>query len=217
MPSVHWFCGALSTLWLCVHDSVIGLSAAAQSSEAMNLRTFVIPLTILAFRSIDQNDPSVQDNVTLLFVVVTIGCVAAYVYIARKISAADDQAPLTYKDKQPFQSGEAPTVTTTNDAYDRGELRELFGKQVLIGLVIAVAVRYYWASLMPMAIQSLSIPMSIYNHNLFKVHVQGQPARNELARPWTKPNPFGDLLGGFGGGGGSADAKASDAKGKKRN
>ena len=179
----------------------------------MNLKTLAVPVTLLMFRSIDQNDPSVQDNVSIAFGVAVTFVIAAYLYLSKKIADKNDETPITYQEpKQPMQQTEGETITTTHRGYDERELKELFGKQAILGLVVALAARYYWAALLPMVIQSISIPMNIYGHNLVKVYVFGEEAKHDLARPWKKPNPFGDMLGGAFGGGGEEESKDKKKK-----
>merc|ERR1719436_2256013 len=79
-----------------------------------------------------------------------------------------------------------PAKEQTAKEYDMEKLKEAV-KQPLIGFLILGGIYYKWGSLMPLVMQVLMTPSTLYEGPLFQIHFLGK----EKKRPFTKPNPFG--------------------------
>lgn len=105
-------------------------------------------------------------------------------------------------------SGEEPKfVATTVKAYDLQKLRELFKAQ-LMGVGMMGVMHIYFKYTNPLLIQSIIPLKGAFEGNLVKIHLLGQPATGELARPWKTS---GGMMGAMSGGEIKTDKKSIEA------
>lgn len=71
-------------------------------------------------------------------------------------------------------------------------MKKIINSTAMTVLIIG-GIHYYKASVMPLLIQSVSMPLNIVSSKLFQVYVLGRPAVGDLARPWKVESPFADL------------------------
>ena len=104
---------------------------------------------------------------------------------------------LKYVEPSPMGSTEEPkVVTTTVHAYDQAQLRGLFKSQ-LMGVGMMGVMHLYFQYTNPLLIQSIIPFKGALEGNLVKVHLFGQPATGDLARPWKAAAGFmGAMQGG---------------------
>lgn len=113
-----------------------------------------------------------------------------------------------YVEPAPMGSGEEPKfVATTVKAYDQQQLKSLFKAQ-LMGVGMMGFMHLYMKYTNPLLIQSIIPLKGAFEGNLIKIHLLGQPATGELARPW-KAN--GGLMGAMQGGEIKTDKKSLEA------
>ena len=102
-------------------------------------------------------------------------------------------------------SGEDPKlVTTTIQEYDNSQLQSAYKAQ-LMGVAMMAFMHIYMKYTNPLVIQSIIPVKGVFEGNLVKVHLFGQPAVGELKRPWKAT---GGMMG-MGGQGGPVTDKAS--------
>lgn len=91
---------------------------------------------------------------------------------------------LKYVEPAPMGSGEdAKLVTTTNQEYDKSQLKALFKSQ-LMGIGMMGVMHLYFKFTNPLLIQSIIPVKGAFEGNLVKVHIFGQAATGDLKRPW---------------------------------
>jgi hypothetical protein len=102
-----------------------------------------------------------------------------------------------YVEPAPMGSGEEPKfVATTVKAYDLAQLRTLFKSQ-LMGVGMMAFMHFYMKYTNPLLIQSIIPLKGAFEGNLVKIHLLGQPATGDLARPWKAAAGFmGAMQGG---------------------
>lgn len=106
---------------------------------------------------------------------------------------------LKYVEPAPMGSTEEPkAVTTTVHAYDLQQLRALFKSQ-LMGIAMMGFMHLYLQYANPLLVQSIIPLKGVFEGNLIKVHLLGQPAAGELKRPWKASAGFMGALQGGGG------------------
>jgi hypothetical protein len=99
----------------------------------------------------------------------------------------DDMTDLTmlkYVEPSPMGSSDEPKlVTTTIHEYDNSQLKQLYKSQ-LMGAAMMAVMHLYFKYTNPLIIQSIIPVKGVFEGNLIKVHLFGQPASGELKRPW---------------------------------
>lgn len=101
-----------------------------------------------------------------------------------------DMTTLKYVEPAPMGTGEeAKPVTTTNMDYDKGQLRQLFRSQ-LMGVGMMGVMHLYMKYTNPLLIQSIIPLKGALESNLVKIHIFGQPATGDLARPFKAGGGF---------------------------
>ncbi|KAF3034304.1 hypothetical protein E8E12_003081 [Didymella heteroderae] len=156
---------------------------------------------ILGFMQISKkipfDDPNVLNGVRALYIVSNIIIAAIYFYVQMQINKKNDMTVVKYVEPAPMGSGEEPKfVATTVKAYDLQQLRALFKGQMM-GVGMMAFMHLYMKYTNPLLIQSIIPLKGAFEGNLVKVHLFGQPATGELARPWKAAGGFmGAMQGG---------------------
>jgi hypothetical protein len=142
-----------------------------------------------------------EDDTNLLYLRIGFGIVQALILLVNvaiyfKINKANNQKKI----KVPVQpswgqqaEGNTEQIMTIKD-YDFGEWKKgLLQNLFVAGLLIFLHVK--WAVYAPLFIQSVSMPMTIYDTPLFKLHILGRPDEGDLQRPFKPPaSPFAGLM-----------------------
>lgn len=109
-----------------------------------------------------------------------------------------DLTTLKYVEPAPMGSAEEPKlVTTTVHAYDLAQLRSLFKGQ-LMGIGMMAFMHGYMKYTNPLLIQSIIPLKGVFEGNLVKIHLFGQPAVGDLKRPFKAAGGLMSALGGQG-------------------
>jgi len=91
--------------------------------------------------------------------------------------------------------------------YDERELRKLRNQMLTRGALV-LAVHWYWAATVPLVIQVVSTPLSLWKEPLVRLYLRGEALR----RPFVAPaNPLQQLFGG-----GSAGEATETTDGSRR-
>ncbi len=115
---------------------------------------------------------------------------------------------LKYVEPAPMGSSEeGKLVTTTIHAYDTAQLKQAFrGQLMAVGMMGFM--HLYMKYTNPLMIQSIIPVKSLFESNLVKIHLYGQPAAGELKRPFKAAAGFMSSLQG---GQTQSDKKAVEA------
>jgi len=152
----------------------------------------VILVMMQASKKIPFDNPLVLLGVRTLYVATNILIVGLYLYVQMQINKKKDLKTLEYVEPAPMGSGEKPRpVITTVQEYDTKQLRSLFKSQ-LMGVAMMCVMHLYFKYTNPLLIQSIIPVKSALEGNLVKIHVFGQPAKDDLERPWKS---VGGLMG----------------------
>ncbi|KAF1823189.1 inorganic phosphate transport PHO88 [Dissoconium aciculare CBS 342.82] len=167
----------------------------------------IILVMMQAAKKIPFEDPNVLNGVRALYILSNVIIFGVYMYTKMQIDKKRDMTVLKYIEPAPMGSTEEPkAVTTTVHAYDSQQLRGLFKSQ-LMGIGMMAVMHLYFAYTNPLLIQSIIPLKGAFEGNLVKVHLLGQPATGDLARPWKAA--AGGMMGMMnpGGAGGAAEIK----------
>lgn len=97
---------------------------------------------------------------------------------------------LKYVEPAPMGSTEeGKLVTTTIHAYDTAQLKQAFRGQ-LIAIGMMGFMHLYMKYTNPLLIQSIIPVKSLFEGNLAKIHLFGQPAAGDLKRPFKQAAGF---------------------------
>jgi len=124
---------------------------------------------------------------------VMAGCVALVVYIyvgIQKNRAQTEEATVMVVNAAPF-SVEPPTETLmTAYRYDLDQLQKAL-QMIVGGCCLAGGMNYYNGLIIPFVVQSLLFPYNLTQNPLYKIYINGEAARGELARPFAfNTNPL---------------------------
>lgn len=178
-------------------------------------------------KKIPFDDPNVLNGVRALYIVSNIIIAGIYFYVQMQINkkngslrqtlgltgirpanTAPDMTVVKYVEPAPVGSGEEPKfVATTVKAYDLQQLKALFKGQMM-GVGMMAFMHLYMKYTNPLLIQSIIPLKGAFEGNLIKVHLFGQPATGELARPWKAA---AGLMGAMQGGEIKTDKKSIEA------
>lgn len=115
---------------------------------------------------------------------------------------------LKYVEPAPMGSTEEPKlVTTTIKDYDLAQLKTAWRGQ-LTGVAMMAFMHLYMKYTNPLLIQSIIPVKSLFESNLVKIHLYGQPASGDLKRPFKAAGGF---MGAMQGGATQSDKKAVEA------
>ncbi|KAF2714980.1 inorganic phosphate transport PHO88 [Pleomassaria siparia CBS 279.74] len=145
-------------------------------------------IIILAFMQISKKvpfeDPNVLNGVRALYVLSNVIIAGIYFYVQTQINKKNDMTVVKYVEPAPMGSGDEPKfVATTVKSYDLQQLRALFKAQ-LMGVGMMAVMHFYFKYTNPLLIQSIIPLKGAFEGNLVKIHLLGQSATGELARPW---------------------------------
>jgi hypothetical protein len=160
-------------------------------------KMLVILPAIYLMKQIDFEDPTNLFYLRIGFAVVQSILFLVNGLIYYKIRGANNQKKIkvpaqtsSWSNPQPAQEDQIMTI----DEYDMGELRKSF-TQTLFVTALLTFLHIQWAVYAPLFIQSFSMPMTIYDTPLFKLHILGYPDEGELQRPFKPPpGPFAGLM-----------------------
>jgi hypothetical protein len=113
-----------------------------------------------------------------------------------------------YVEPAPMGSGEEPKfVATTVKAYDLSQLKAAYKAQ-LMGVGMMAVMHLYMKYTNPLLIQSIIPLKGAFEGNLVKIHLLGQPATGDLARPFKAS---AGIMGAMQGGDIKTDKKSVEA------
>jgi hypothetical protein len=160
----------------------------------MNAQMIMPIASLLLIRSLDTEDPSVQQNIQYAFVATQTAVVLFGIVFYLRVRASRDNTVVDVPPvKVPFQAEDqqAPWRKMRASDYDMEQLSELYLKRILMTLAIVSFLSWKWGHMVPMLFQCIHNPLQIYQSQLFKIYFLGKEAKDDLARPFPQPNPFG--------------------------
>jgi hypothetical protein len=167
-------------------------------------------LTILIAWSLDTNDVAVQEMSRIGFAVsqlLTLAlCIGLYVVIRRR--APTGSVVVAHA---PTAGAKEYNETMTVQEHDMRKLQQFFGTRFLLPCGITMLIVWKWNAVVPMVIQSIIIPLTLVQTELFKVYIQGVEAKHELARPWKDADQTPEWLKSF-----TAPAEKHDGRNKRK-
>eukprot|EP01128_Nolandella_sp_AFSM9_P003284 TRINITY_DN139_c1_g4_i2.p1 TRINITY_DN139_c1_g4~~TRINITY_DN139_c1_g4_i2.p1 ORF type:complete len:179 (+),score=47.89 TRINITY_DN139_c1_g4_i2:63-599(+) len=176
------------------------------------MESLVMLPAIYLVRQLDFSDPQTLLYARIAFgVAQTIAVIGIYL-INSKIKGGfkGDDKTITMKKEASLGSipeeGEMETITVAE--YDSRKLVGMI-KSLVMRVCIIGFIHYKWGSGVPLVIQLISTPMTLYKDPLTKIHILGQTGK-ELERPFKPPaSPFAAFMNPEGE---STDAAASTKK-----
>ncbi len=145
---------------------------------------------ILINWSIDSTDPTIQQNVQLLFFGVIVLIVAVAAVIFHRIGQRKDNGTVMV----PVETGSTKLEPVSFAVYDLRKLRELLLSKVIIPGIITYLIFLKWQVLVALIFQSINNPIMVFNSELFQIYILGKPATLERARPWAEPAAMPEWL-----------------------
>ncbi|KAK3182614.1 phosphate transporter (Pho88) [Lecanicillium sp. MT-2017a] len=135
-------------------------------------------------------DPDVLNIIRAIYIGSNVVIGLVYLYIQSQINKRKDMTTLKYVEPAPMGSTEeGKLVTTTIHAYDTAQLKQAFRGQ-LIAIGMMGFMHLYMKYTNPLLIQSIIPVKSLFEGNLAKIHLFGQPAAGDLKRPFKQAAGF---------------------------
>lgn len=115
--------------------------------------------------------------------------------VQARIAAKADKTPVDVTVPAAPFSGQQPTkARVTAEEYDRQELSKAL-RGAIFQLALFVGIHYFFKSNQILIFQAILPLKNLLSVPLFRIHILGQPATGDLARPFVEPpSPFADLL-----------------------
>ncbi|SPO03520.1 probable PHO88 (involved in phosphate transport) [Cephalotrichum gorgonifer] len=151
------------------------------------------------------DNPDVLNGVRGMYLASNLIILAIYYLIHSKINKKKDMTTLKYVEPPAMGSSEeGKLVTTTINAYDNLQLRNLVRAQVM-GVAMMCFMHLYMKYTNPLVVQSIIPLKTALESNLAKIYIWGQPASGDLKRPFKTG---GGLMAGLQQGPAQSDKKA---------
>lgn len=191
-----------------------GANAAAATPAAPQLspKMFISPVLLLGSKrlGIDYKNPEHVMKIRLTFVcsmtLVALALAALWLSITRKKKKLEEDS-VEVKVKN-AQTGESKTEKVSLYEHDVREFRKVL-TSILTGGMMTSGIHLGFKVVPPLLLQSIMMPLNLWDGNLWQVHVLGRSEKKypALKRPWQEPeqkSPFAAL----------AEAMSPDAKSK---
>lgn len=160
---------------------------AAPAAPEFKLSQILPMVAMLGLQKFDLEQMGYVRHVEVGYVIVQLLSFATlYVVYTRINQMKDDGVKIKIPEVKQLGQVVCPAMVQTHKEYDLAQWKEAV-KQPLIGFVILGGIYYKWGSLMPLVMQLLMTPMTVYEAPLTQIHILGK----EKTRPFPKPNPFG--------------------------
>ena len=144
-------------------------------------------------------------------------CLCAYGLLYTRVAGmANDGQTVKVTFKEPMKPTVVEEITVAE--HDWRELKKLL-TQSGIGMALIPFLHIKWAYTIPLVVQSINVPVTLFTHKFAQVHLLGNAAVGSMARPWkAPPSPFEGLTKLVGGEEPAEDAAIDDTKkkGKKK-
>eukprot|EP01123_Difflugia_compressa_P004132 TRINITY_DN15485_c0_g1_i1.p1 TRINITY_DN15485_c0_g1~~TRINITY_DN15485_c0_g1_i1.p1 ORF type:complete len:197 (-),score=46.45 TRINITY_DN15485_c0_g1_i1:43-633(-) len=149
----------------------------------------LLPAIFLA-NKIDFTDPTTLLIARVSFVIAEVLGGLVLVYLRQQIIKNNDDRKIVEVKKQP-QFGQQPPAEAemeiiTVQEYDQRELKSQFN-QLIMRVIIMSFLHFYFNLSVPLVIQLVSIPVSLYKSPLVKVYIFGAILNRPFPQP---PSPF---------------------------
>jgi len=159
-------------------------------------------------KKIPFDDPNVLNTIRAVYVASNLLIFGIYLYIQNQIDKKKDMTTLKYVEPAPLGSSEeGKLVTTTVQAYDKGQLKNAMRAQ-MFGIAMMAFMHLYMKYTNPLLIQSIIPLKGAFESNLTKIYIYGQPATGDLKRPFKAGGGFMSSLQG---GAAQSDKRAVEA------
>ncbi|EDR07119.1 PHO88-related membrane protein [Laccaria bicolor S238N-H82] len=146
-------------------------------------------------RKIPFEDPLVLNYVRAGYVLAQVIVLAVYYYVSLVIKRKNDQTVLKYVEAPPPMSQEPGNlVTTTVRDYDLSETSKLL-RSVYLGIAMMGVMHFYLNFTQPLFIQALMGVKGLYDAKPVSIHLLGNPAVDDLKRPFKVASFFGPASG----------------------
>ncbi|KAK4662462.1 phosphate transporter (Pho88) [Podospora pseudopauciseta] len=188
-------------------------SPYAVTSVTMGLSPQITNLIIIlgmmqVAKKIPFEDESVLNLCRAGYIASNLIILSIYLYIQNTINKKKDLTTLKYVEPAPMGSSEeGKLVTTTVQAYDLAQLKNLMRSQMM-GVLMMGVMHLYFKYTNPLLIQSIIPLKGALEANLTKIHVWGQPASGDLKRPFKQAAGF---MSGLQNGSAQSDKKAVES------
>ncbi|CAK7275187.1 phosphate transporter (Pho88) [Sporothrix epigloea] len=179
---------------------------AGLTSLSPQITNLVIILGMMQVsKRIPFEDPNTLNIVRITYAASNIVILAIYLYIQSQINKKKDLTTLKYVEPAPMGSTEeGKLVTTTVQAYDNSQLKQLMRSQMM-GVAMMGFMHLYMKYTNPLLIQSIIPLKGALESNLAKIYLFGQPATGDLKRPFKVG---GGLMSGLQSGAAQSDKRA---------
>ena len=163
-------------------------------------RTLVVSIiSLLMYKALDTTDPEIQFNIKVAFVAVHVAIVLSGLWMYIRICRISDNTIIKVpEDEPPFGVDKTEKkdkfYDSTVASYDKWQLFDLFFKKMLFPMTVILFIAYKWQLLFPLMVQIIHNPMQVIPHQLFQVHILGEEAKHELARPWPPQKPMPEWM-----------------------
>jgi len=162
----------------------------APAAPEFKLSQIVPMVAMMGLQKYNLEEMGYTRHVEIGYVVVQLACFAVLYFVYMKINTMlDDGKKIKIPEVKQMGQVVTPATEQTAKEYDMAKLKEQV-KQPLIGFVILGGIYYKWGSLMPLVMQILMTPMTLYEAPTTQIHLLGKT----MVRPFPVPPGMFDGL-----------------------
>jgi hypothetical protein len=193
--------GTLVDGWLRVNKRFkvkeeVAAATAPQTPETppmpeMKLSQILPMVAMMGLQKFDLEKMGYVRHVEIGYVVVQVICFAILFLIYTKVKGKPDGgAKIKIPEVKQMGQVVSPACEQTPKEYDMAKVMEAM-KQPVMGMVITCGIYYKWGTLLPLMMQLLMTPLTLYETPLFRIYILGK----EMPRPFPVPaGPFDALM-----------------------
>mmetsp|Transcript_9457 Transcript_9457/g.18106 ORF Transcript_9457/g.18106 Transcript_9457/m.18106 type:complete len:241 (-) Transcript_9457:668-1390(-) len=164
---------------------------AAPAAPEFKLSQIIPMVAMMGLQKFNLEEMGYVHHVEVGYAFVQVVCLALCLLIYLRIDKmVDDGRKIRIPEVKQMGQVVSPAKEQTAKEYDMDKLKEMV-KQPLLGTVITAGIYYKWGSLMPLVMQLLMTPFTLYEGPLTQIHLLGKT----MERPFpTPPGPFAGLM-----------------------
>lgn len=156
---------------------------AAPPAPEFKLSQIVPMVAMMGLQKYNLEEMGYVRHVEIGYIVIQVVCLGIMYLIYLSIGKMeDDGVKIQIPEVKQMGQVVAPAKQQTAKEYDMDKLKEAV-KQPLIGSLITAGIYYKWGSLMPLVMQVLMTPFTLYEGPLTQIHLMGK----KMNRPFPAP------------------------------
>lgn len=142
-------------------------------------------IIVMGLQKINLEEMGIVPHIRIAFATTIVALCALLYHTYNKCANGpqkDDRVKV--KAQEQFGNEVAPATECSVAEYDQGKIMDLV-KQVCIGAAVCSGIHYKWEYAVPLVMQCIMTPMTVFESPVIQIHVLGKAAEGDLSRPFA--------------------------------